>query len=114
MERHIEQIVTACKEAGQHPEGIALYKVGKNPGLFTSKTGPSGEAATQALESGYLELLRTDNKAETVRLTPRGEAFLKEHLDPKATTGHGKTEGRIVAITLRRDGAERCCQWRRY
>lgn len=85
MERHIEQIATACKEAGQHPEGIALYKVGKNPGLFTSKTGPAGEAATQALESGYLELLRTDNKAETVRLTPRGEAFLKEHLDPKAT-----------------------------
>jgi hypothetical protein len=85
MERHIEQIATACKEAGQHPEGIALYKVGKNPGLFTSKTGPAGEAATQALESGYLELLRTDSKAETVRLTPRGEAFLREHLDPKAT-----------------------------
>lgn len=85
MDRHIELIATACKEAGQHPEGIALYKVGKNPGLFTSKTGPAGEAATQALQAGYLELLRTDSKAETVRLTARGEAFLKEHLDPKAT-----------------------------
>jgi len=85
MERHIEQIATACKEAGQHPEGIALYKVGKNPGLFTSKTGSAGEAATLALESGYLELLRTENKADTVRLTPRGQAFLREHLDPKAT-----------------------------
>lgn len=85
MDRYIEQIVTACKEAGHHPEGIALYKVGKNPGLFTSKTGAIGEAATQALAAGYLELLRTDSKAETVRLTPRGEAFLKEHLDPKAT-----------------------------
>lgn len=85
MERHIEQIAAACREAGQHPEGIALYKVGKNPGLFTSKTGPVGEAATQALQSGYLELLRTESKAETVRLTARGEAFLREHLDPKAT-----------------------------
>jgi len=85
MERHIEQIAAACKEAGQHPGGIALYKVGKNPGLFTSKTGPVGEAAVQALQAGYLELLRTDSKAETVRLSPRGEAFLREHLDPKAT-----------------------------
>ena len=85
MDRYIEQIVIACKEAGQHPEGIALYKVGKNPGLFTAKTGPAGEAAGLALQAGYLELLRTDSKAETVRLSPRGEAFLREHLDPKAT-----------------------------
>jgi hypothetical protein len=79
----MELVITACKEAAQHPEGIALYKVGKNPGLFTTKTGPAGEAAQYALSSGYLELLRTENKAETVRLTPRGEAFLNEHLDPK-------------------------------
>jgi hypothetical protein len=79
----MELVIAACKEAGQHPEGIALYKVGKNPGLFTSKTGPGGEAAQYALSAGYLELLRTDSKAEQVRLTPRGEAYLKEHLDPK-------------------------------
>lgn len=85
MERQKEQLVAACKEAGQHPEGIALYKVGKNPGLFTAKTGPAGEMAQFALQAGYLELLRNDNKAETVRLTQRGEAFLREHLDPKAT-----------------------------
>lgn len=85
MDRHIEQIAAACREAGQHPEGIALYKVGKNPGLFTSKSGVAGEAAAQALSAGYLELLRTEGKGETVRLTVRGEAFLREHLDPKAT-----------------------------
>jgi len=85
MSRHIELIAAACREAGQHPEGIALYKVGKNPGLFTSKAGAAGEAAAEALQAGYLELLRTDSKAEMVRLSPRGEAFLKEHLDPKAT-----------------------------
>lgn len=83
MEPATELIVTACKEAGQHPEGIALFKVGKNPGLFTARTGPAGEAAQYSLQAGYLELLRSEGKAEMVRLTPRGEAFLKEHLDPK-------------------------------
>ncbi len=83
MEPASDLIIAACKEAGLHPEGIALYKVGKNPGLFTSKTGPAGDAAQYALQAGYLELLRTDGKAEMVRLTPRGEAYLKEHLDPK-------------------------------
>lgn len=85
MERWNELLVAACKEASQHPEGIALYKVGKNAGLFNARTGPAGEAAQYALQAGYLELLRTENKAETVRLTPRGEAFLREHLDPRPT-----------------------------
>lgn len=85
MEHSSEQLVIACREAGQHPEGIALYKVGKNPGLFSSKTGTPGDTAQFALQAGYLELLRTENKADTVRLTQRGEAFLRQHLDPKST-----------------------------
>ncbi|HMO34417.1 MAG TPA: hypothetical protein PKA06_00100 [Gemmatales bacterium] len=79
----MEQLITACREAGQHPEGIALYKVGKTPGLFSSRSGSAGEAAQTALAAGYLELLHTDAKVEIVRLTPRGETFLREHLDPK-------------------------------
>jgi len=78
-------MLAALKDAGQHPDGVALYRVGKNPGLFASKTGIAHEAAQAAMQAGYLTPVKVEGKAETVRLTSRGEAFLREHLDPKAS-----------------------------
>ncbi|MFO0812671.1 MAG: hypothetical protein U0796_05605 [Gemmatales bacterium] len=106
MEISTELLIAGCKEAAQHPEGIALYKVGKNPGLFTAKTGIPGDTAQYALQSGYLELLRTEGKAETVRLTERGAAFLREHLDPKPTLEELLTQLRTHQGTMPRWLAE--------
>jgi hypothetical protein len=78
-------LLNALKDAGQYPDGIPLYRVGKNPGLFASKAGLAQEAAQAALQAGYLESIKHEGKAEAVRLTPRGELYLREHLDPKTT-----------------------------
>jgi hypothetical protein len=65
-----------------------LYRSGKLDGLFTSKSGPVGEAAALAIREGLLEYARTETRGrfeiEWVRLTARGVEYLYEHDSPKA------------------------------
>lgn len=88
MDAKTTALVTALKEAMTRPEEQPLYKAGKSPGLFPARTGPSGEAATQALQDGLLEVTRTESKGKTatewVRITPRGVQFVYQHESPRA------------------------------
>lgn len=65
-----------------------LYETGKTPGLFSSRTGPTGEAATLALREGLLEYARTETRGrfeiDWVRMTARGVDYLYQHDSPKA------------------------------
>lgn len=83
MDRQADLLLTLLKDASWYPDGITLYRVGKNPGLLSSKTGPLQSVAQEALQSGYLELVKQEGKADAARLTPRGEAYLREHADPR-------------------------------
>jgi hypothetical protein len=65
-----------------------LYRSGKLVGLFASKTGPVGEAATLALREKLLEHSRTEVRGrfeiEWVRLTAQGVNYLYDHDSPRA------------------------------
>jgi hypothetical protein len=86
MDKRTETLLEALKQALAEPGEQRLYKSGKLEGLFASRTGVSGEAATQALRDGLLEVVKTETKGKTtvewVRLTPRGVDFLHEHESP--------------------------------
>jgi hypothetical protein len=88
MDKLTTLLVNALKEAMTRPEEQLLYKTGKLPGLFPSRTGDSAAAAQQALRDGLLEVVRTDIKgkaeASWVRLTTRGVQFVYQHELPKA------------------------------
>jgi hypothetical protein len=79
----VPALKTALAAAAEQP----LYKIAKQPGLFASRTGPSGEAAQRALADGLLEVVRTESKGkadtEWVRITPRGVQFVCQHESPK-------------------------------
>jgi hypothetical protein len=81
-----EILVDALKQALAEPMEQRLYKSGKLDGLFASRTGVNGEAATQALQGGLLEILRTETKGkittEWVRPTARATEFLHQHESP--------------------------------
>jgi hypothetical protein len=83
MERHSDYLLTLLKDASYYPDGITLLRVGKNPGLLSSKSGPVYEAAQQALQAKYLEIVKQEGKADAVRLTALGETYLREHQDPR-------------------------------
>jgi hypothetical protein len=84
MDSTTELVVAALKQALTHGAELSLYRAGKQPGLFTGKTGGPGEAAALALRDGLLEIVRTDAKGEWVRLSPRGVQYLAQHESPKA------------------------------
>lgn len=79
----IEALKQALADAGEQ----RLYRSGKLDGLFASRAGANAEAATRALQTGLLEVVRTETKGKTtvewVRLTPRGLTFLHEHESPR-------------------------------
>ncbi len=81
-----EVLIDALKQAMAASEEQRLYKSGKLPGLFPSRTGASAEAATRALADKLLEVSRVETKGRTaidwVRLTPQGLNFVYEHEDP--------------------------------
>lgn len=80
-------LITALKEAMASLEPMPLFRVGKGPGLFASRTGLAAEAAEEALRQGLLEVARQEvrGKAEQtwVRITPRGVEFVYEHESPR-------------------------------
>jgi hypothetical protein len=90
-DRHTKQsaiLLKALRLALADTKEHRLYKSGKLDGLFPSRLGPSGDAATSALRDGYLELVRTEIRGkvniEWVRLTPNGVEFIYQHDSPRA------------------------------
>ncbi len=83
-----QALFEALKEAAAapHPGEQRLYRSGKLPGLFPSRSGVNAEARNQALRDGLLETVRTEVKGKTtiewVRITPRGIEFLHHHESP--------------------------------
>jgi hypothetical protein len=100
---HNELLIQALKEAMARQEELPLYKVGKQPGLFASRTGEAGEAAQRALHDGLLETVRSDIRGKTetdwVRITPRGVQYLYQHESPKAVL-----EELVSVLRPNRDG----------
>ncbi|OWK36240.1 hypothetical protein [Fimbriiglobus ruber] len=87
-EKRTELILDALKrglaDSGEH----RLYRSGKLPGLFPTRTGPAADAALVALADGLIDTVRTEAKGklivEWVRVTPKGVAFVHERDTPKA------------------------------
>lgn len=87
MDAKIAAMIAALKEAMLSPEPLPLYRIGKGPGLFSSRGGSSGEAAEEAVQLGLLEVVRQESRGKQeqswVRITPRGVEFVYEHESPR-------------------------------
>jgi DNA-binding PadR family transcriptional regulator len=63
-----------------------LFRSGKLPGLFPTRTGATGDAAAQAVRDGFLDVVRREEKGklrvEWVRLTPAGVRHLHDQESP--------------------------------
>jgi hypothetical protein len=81
-------LIEALKLALAEPGEQRLYRSGKLPGLFPTRTGASAAAAARAVRDGLLEVVRAEAKGkllvEWVRLTPAGVSFLHAHESPRA------------------------------
>lgn len=80
----LEALRRGLADTGEH----RLFKSGKLDGLFPAKTGPSGDAAAEALREGFLERVRTEVKGKIsidwVRLAPLGVDYIYRHDSPRA------------------------------
>jgi hypothetical protein len=87
-DKEVLVLIDALKEASAEPGEQRLYRSGKLPGLFATRSGANAEAAARALRDGLLEVVRTETKGklsvEWVRLTPAGVSFLHAHESPRA------------------------------
>src|SRR5262245_23754299 len=83
-EHTIDALKTAIESPGEH----RLFRWGKLAGLFPSRVGDSGAAATRALRDGLLEITRSEIRGklvvEWVKATPRALEFVHDHDSPKA------------------------------
>jgi hypothetical protein len=81
-------VIQALKQALAEPGEQRLYRSGKLPGLFPTRTGANALAATDAVSAGLLEIVRTEQKGkltvEWARITPAGVSFLHAHESPRA------------------------------
>lgn len=81
-----EALLAGLKEALAKGGEQRLYRSGKLDGLFASKNGVGGEAASRALRDGLLELLRTETKGkaavEWVKPTVKGVNFVHDNESP--------------------------------
>lgn len=86
VDKLTEILMDALKQAIQESADIRLFRSGKLGGLFASRSGANGEAATKALQDGLLEVVRTETKGKTttewVRITPRGVGYLHDKESP--------------------------------
>ena len=93
-ERPSEFLITALKQALAEPGERRLFRSGKLPGLFASKTGAAAEVAFAALRDGLFEITRTETKGKIaidwVEITPKGVEFLHAHESPLAGTASKK------------------------
>jgi hypothetical protein len=95
-DRTHETLIKALQTALASGAEMRLYRSGKLPGLFPSRSGNAAEAATVAVRDGLVEITRTEIKGkistEWVKLTPRGVEYL-----------HGQTTPLGVLRELRRE-----------
>jgi hypothetical protein len=81
-----QALLEALRQALASSGEQRLYRSGKLDGLFSSKSGPCGEAAARALRDGLIEVARREVKGKTeidwARITPRGVEFLHRHESP--------------------------------
>jgi hypothetical protein len=81
-------VIQALKQALAEPGEQRLFRSGKLPGLFPTRTGANALAAADAVSEGLLEVVRTEQKGkltvEWVRATPAGVSFLHAHESPRA------------------------------
>jgi hypothetical protein len=83
-----EPLVAALKLALAEPGERRLFRSGKLPGLFPTRTGANAEAAEVAVRDGLLDHVRRETKGKVevdwVKLTPKGVEFLHAHESPRA------------------------------
>jgi hypothetical protein len=86
MDRKLEILLAALRQALGRPQEQRLFKAGKLDGLFPSRAGVAAEAAEQALREGLLQVVRTETKGKValdwVRPTPLGVEFLHKYESP--------------------------------
>jgi hypothetical protein len=94
MEAELEKrdaLLLAGLRAALSGDEHRLHRSGKAEGLFASKSGPAGEAASLAIREGLLEYARTETKGrfeiDWVRLTAKGVEYLYQHDSPRAILG---------------------------
>jgi hypothetical protein len=87
-DRQRELLLKGLRQAFLAVSEISLFRRGKSVGLFPSASGMSGEVAQFALESGYLESVRTEvigkRSISWVRLTSKGTEYLYQQESPRA------------------------------
>ncbi len=110
-ERRATILLDALRSAaggGEH----RLFRGGKLPGLFASRSGPTADVAVTALADGLLEAVRTEVRGkvvtEWVRLTPKGVRHLHATDSPQAvarelTAAVIAARAEVVALTARLD-----------
>jgi hypothetical protein len=106
-------LIDALKQALAEPGEQRLYRSGKLPGLFATRTGANAEAAARALRDGLLEVVRSEVKGkltvEWVRLTPAGVSFLHAHESPRAVLEelHGALQTTKAGVPVWLEGMQR-------
>lgn len=85
MDKESRLLVEALRQGAGQAE-IRLYRSGKLPGLFNSRTTANAELAAHALREGLIESVRAETKGKTVtewvRVSSKGSQFLVEQESP--------------------------------
>jgi len=83
-EHTLDALKTAIEEPGEH----RLFRWGKLPGLFASRAGVPGAAATAAVDERLIEITRSEARGklivEWVKATPNAVRYVHDHDSPKA------------------------------
>lgn len=86
MDRIQSILLEALRQGTTSATELRLYRAGKFPGLFASRTSVHAEAAAQAVRDGLIEIVRTETKGKTiiewVRVTPKGVQFVLDRDSP--------------------------------
>lgn len=86
--KQAEHLVDALKYAIENPGEHRLFRWGKLAGLFPSRVGASGAAATVAIQDSLLEVTRSEVRGklvvEWVQASPKAFVYVHDHDSPKA------------------------------
>lgn len=84
----LDALIDALRLALAEPGELRLFRSGKLPGLFATRTGPNAAAAERAVREGLVEVVRSEAKGKLttdwVRITPAGVNVLHAHESPRA------------------------------
>ena len=86
MDKLQQILLEALRQGAAMPGELRLYRAGKLPGLFASRTSVHAEAAAQAVRDELIEIVRTETKGKTitefVRITAKGVQFVLDRDSP--------------------------------